>query len=60
MVQTHLFQMLTILAMEPPVSFEPDRLRDEKVRVLRSMKPIDPSNVVRGQFKGYRDDPDVA
>jgi glucose-6-phosphate 1-dehydrogenase len=60
MVQTHLFQMLTILAMEPPVSFEPDRLRDEKVRVLRSMKPIDPANVVRGQFKGYRNEPDVA
>ncbi len=60
MVQTHLFQVLTILAMEPPVSFEPDRLRDEKVRVLRSMLPVDPGRVVRGQYRGYRDEPDVA
>jgi glucose-6-phosphate 1-dehydrogenase len=60
MVQTHLFQVLTILAMEPPVSFEPDRLRDEKVRVLRSMLPVDPAKVVRAQYRGYRDEDDVA
>ena len=60
MVATHLFQMLTFLAMEPPVSFEPDRLRDEKVKVLRAMKVCDPRNVVRGQYIGYRDEPDVA
>lgn len=60
MVQTHLFQMLTFFAMEPPVSFEPDRLRDEKVRVLRAMKPVDPGRVVRGQYLGYHDEPDVA
>src|SRR5919198_3938142 len=60
MVQTHLFQAMTILAMEPPVSFEPDRLRDEKVRVLRSMLRVDPAKVVRGQYRGYRDEPDVA
>src|SRR6266511_2210003 len=60
MVVTHLFQVLTILAMEPPVSFEPDRLRDEKVRVLRAMLPIDPHRVVRGQYVGYRDEPEVA
>jgi glucose-6-phosphate 1-dehydrogenase len=60
MMQTHLFQVMTILAMEPPVSFDPDRLRDEKVRVLRSMKPVDPSKVVRGQYVGYRDEKDVA
>jgi glucose-6-phosphate 1-dehydrogenase len=60
MVQTHLFQMLTFFAMEPPVSFEPNRLRDEKVRVLRAMKPVDPGRVVRGQYVGYRDEPDVA
>jgi glucose-6-phosphate 1-dehydrogenase len=60
MVQTHLLQVATFLAMEPPVSFDPDRLRDEKVRVLRSMRPIDPAKVVRGQFSGYRDEPDVA
>src|ERR1051325_4763436 len=42
MVENHLFQVLTFFAMEPPVSFEPDRLRDEKVKVLRSMKPVEP------------------
>ncbi len=60
MMATHLFQVLTILAMEPPVSFEPDRLRDEKVRVLRAMQPVDPQHVVRGQYIGYRHEPDVA
>jgi len=60
MLQTHLFQVLTFLAMEPPVSFEPDRLRDEKVKVLRSMKLCVRENVVRGQYVGYRDEPDVA
>jgi glucose-6-phosphate 1-dehydrogenase len=60
MVATHLFQMVTVLAMEPPVSFDPDRLRDEKVRVLRSMQPIDPKQVVRGQYIGYRQEADVA
>jgi glucose-6-phosphate 1-dehydrogenase len=60
MVATHLFQVLTILAMEPPVSFHPDRLRDEKVRVLRSIREVDPAKVVRGQYRGYREEPDVA
>ena len=60
MIQTHLFQMLTFFAMEPPVSFDPDRLRDEKVRVLRSMKAVDPSKVVRAQYGGYRNEPDVS
>jgi glucose-6-phosphate 1-dehydrogenase len=60
MVQTHLFQLITFVAMEPPVSFEPDRLRDEKVRVLRSMRRVDPAAVVLGQYKGYRAEPDVA
>jgi glucose-6-phosphate 1-dehydrogenase len=60
MVQTHLIQMLTFIGMEPPVSFEPDRLRDEKVKVLRAMNVCQPRNVVRGQYRGYRDEPDVA
>jgi glucose-6-phosphate 1-dehydrogenase len=60
MVQTHLLQMLTFVAMEPPVSFEPDRLRDEKVKVLRATNPVLPSNAVFGQYAGYRDEPDVA
>jgi glucose-6-phosphate 1-dehydrogenase len=60
MVQTHLLQVLTFLAMEPPVSLGPDRLRDEKVKVLRSMNVCAPDHVVRGQYVGYRDEPDVA
>jgi glucose-6-phosphate 1-dehydrogenase len=60
MVQTHILQALTFLAMEPPVSFEPDRLRDEKVKVLRSMHVCVREKVVRGQYRGYRDEPDIA
>jgi len=60
LVVTHLFQVLTFLAMEPPVSFDPDRLRDETVKVLRSAQPCDPSQVVRGQYRGYRGEPGVA
>jgi glucose-6-phosphate 1-dehydrogenase len=59
MVQTHLLQVLTFLAMEPPASFEPERLRDEKVKVLRAMRPVRPEQVVRGQYRGYRDEKDV-
>ena len=59
MVQAHLFQVLTFLAMEPPSAFEPEPLRDEKMKVLRSMLPVDPSAVVRGQYEGYRDEEDV-
>jgi glucose-6-phosphate 1-dehydrogenase len=59
MVVTHLFQVMTIVAMEPPVSFHPDRLRDEKVRVLRALGDVDPARVIRGQYRGYRDERDV-
>jgi len=60
MVATHLFQVLTFVAMEPPVSFQPDRLRDETVKVLRAMVACDPGRVVRGQSRGYLDEPGVA
>src|SRR5437588_8963241 len=60
MVQTHLLQTLTFLAMEPPVSLQPDRLRDEKVKVLRAMELCSPAAVVLGQYEGYRGEPDVA
>ena len=60
MVTTHLFQVLTFLAMEPPVSFDPDRLRDETVKVLRSMMACDPSRVVRAQYTGYREEEGVS
>jgi glucose-6-phosphate 1-dehydrogenase len=60
MVQTHLFQVVTFLAMEPPPSFDPELLRDEKVKVLRSMRPVRPQDVVRGQYRGYRAEDGVA
>ncbi len=60
MVSTHLFQMMTFLAMEPPVSFVPDRLRDETVKVLRSTQVCDPSRRGRGQYGGYRNEEGVA
>jgi glucose-6-phosphate 1-dehydrogenase len=60
MVQTHLLQVLTFLTMEPPPSFDPDRVRDEKVKVLRSIPPVSPEQVVRGQYRGYQDERDVA
>jgi glucose-6-phosphate 1-dehydrogenase len=60
MIQTHLLQVMTFIAMEPPVSFEPDRLRDEKVKLLRSTNVCDPERVVRGQYEGYKDEEGVS
>ena len=54
MVVTHLFQILGFMAMEPPTSLEPAPISEEKNKVFRSMKPIEPRNVVRGQYIGYR------
>lgn len=58
-VQNHLLQVAALLAMEPPVSAEADALRDEKVKVLRSMRSIDPGEMVRGQYDGYQLEPGV-
>ena len=55
MVVTHLFQVLAFMAMEPPTTLSPRAISEEKNKVFRSMKPIDPANVVRGQYIGYRD-----
>ena len=60
MVQTHLFQVLTFLAMEPPPTLEPEDLRDETAKVLRAADACRPDWVVRGQYEGYRDETDVA
>jgi glucose-6-phosphate 1-dehydrogenase len=60
MVQTHLLQVLTFVAMEPPVTYQEDRLRDEKVKVLQAIHPVDPDKVVRGQYEGYLNEPGVA
>jgi glucose-6-phosphate 1-dehydrogenase len=59
-VQNHLFQILANLAMEPPVRTDSESIRDEKVKVLKAMPPLDVKNVVRGQFHGYRTEKDVA
>ena len=58
-VQNHLLQMVALLAMEPPSSRDPAALRDEKVKVFRAMKPLDPGKVVRGQVDGYLDETGV-
>lgn len=55
MVVTHLFQVLAFIALEPPTSLEPQAISEEKNKVFRSMTPIVPSDVVRGQYVGYRD-----
>jgi glucose-6-phosphate 1-dehydrogenase len=60
MISTHLFQVMTFVAMEPPVSFAPDRLRDETVKALRSSELTDVGSVIRGQYAGYREEPGVA
>jgi glucose-6-phosphate 1-dehydrogenase len=59
MVVTHLFQILAFMAMEPPTALEPVSISEEKNKVFRSMSPISPTDVVRGQFTGYRDEQGV-
>jgi glucose-6-phosphate 1-dehydrogenase len=59
-IQNHLLQVVALLAMEPPVDAEPDSLRDEKVKILKAMRPADPARLVRGQYEGYRGEPGVA
>jgi glucose-6-phosphate 1-dehydrogenase len=59
-VQNHLLQLLTLVAMEPPTSSDAGALRDERSKVLRAMPPLEPAQVVRGQVAGYRDEPGVA
>ncbi|WP_298748084.1 glucose-6-phosphate dehydrogenase [uncultured Serinicoccus sp.] len=59
MVVTHLFQILAFTAMEPPTSLEPLAISREKNKVFRSMLPLEPGDVVRGQYVGYRDEPGV-
>lgn len=54
MVVTHLFQILAFVAMEPPTALEPTPISEEKNKVFRSMLPIQPTDVVRGQYSGYR------
>ena len=59
-VQNHLLQVVTLVAMEPPVGVDAEALRDERVKVLKAIEPVDPSHVVRGQYRGYRQEQGVA
>lgn len=58
-VQNHLLQVLTNIAMEPPPGLDVEMLRDEKAKVLKGIRPLRPQDVVRGQVRGYRDEPGV-
>lgn len=59
-VQNHLLQILALLAMEPPASTDPDAIRDERVKVLRAIRPLQRGDLIRGQYVGYHDEPGVA
>ncbi|XP_072064241.1 glucose-6-phosphate 1-dehydrogenase, cytoplasmic isoform-like [Arachis hypogaea] len=58
-IQNHLLQVLCLVAMERPVSLNPEHIQDERVKVLESVVPIGDNKVVLGQYEGYRDDPTV-
>jgi glucose-6-phosphate 1-dehydrogenase len=59
-IQNHMLQVVAFLAMEPPTGMHFEWVRDEKVKVFRSIHPLDPAHLVRGQFKGYTSEPGVA
>ena len=59
-VQNHLLQVIALLAMDAPTGHEPEAMQAEKLRLFRAMRPLGSQDVVRGQFKGYRDQPGVA
>ena len=59
-VQNHLLQVAALLLMEPPVGHEPEAIRDAKSQAFLAMRPIDPAEVIRGQYEGYRQEPDVS
>jgi glucose-6-phosphate 1-dehydrogenase len=59
-IQNHLLQIVSYLAMEAPSSTYHEAIRDEQAKVLRNVRPLSPEHLVLGQFRGYRDEPDVA
>jgi len=59
-VQNHLLQVIALLAMDAPVGHDTRAMQAEKLRIFHAMRPVDPKEVVRGQFKGYRDEKGVA
>ena len=58
MVQNHLMQLLCLIAMEPPAKFDPDAVRDEKLKVIRALDPVLPHHIVRGQYEAIGEQPD--
>lgn len=58
MVQNHLMQLLCLIAMEPPAKFDPDAVRDEKLKVIRALEPVAPHHIVRGQYGALHEDDD--
>jgi glucose-6-phosphate 1-dehydrogenase len=59
-IQNHLLQVVSYLAMEAPVATQPEAIRDEQAKVLRNVRPLSVEELVRGQFRGYRDEPGVS
>ena len=59
-IQNHMLQVVAFLAMEPPTRMYVDSVRDEQVKIFRTIPPLSPANIVRGQFAGYRDEPGVS
>jgi len=59
-IQNHLFQVVALLAMEPPAGRDFGAVHNEKAKVFKAMRPLKPDDVVRGQYAGYRNEPDVA
>ncbi len=57
MVQNHLMQLLCLIAMEPPAQFDPDAVRDEKLKVIRALDPVPSKDIVRGQYRADGDEP---
>jgi len=60
MMQNHLFQLMANIAMDPPPRLDSESVRDEKVKILKAIPPLTAQNVVRGQFRNYRNEPGVA
>ena len=59
-IQNHMLQVVAFLAMEPPTRMYVDSVRDEQVKIFRTIPPLSPVNIVRGQFEGYREEPGVS
>ena len=57
MMQNHLMQLLCLIAMEPPAKFDPSAVRDEKLKVIRALDPVEPHHIVRGQYEAQQDGP---